>query len=357
MEKIEVSILIATFNSQNILGRVLESIKKQTLPRNRFEILIIDGGSKDDTLEIAKKYKCKIIRNPLIVPLNAKYLGFFKARGRYVMTLDHDEVLQNKKSLENRINIFKRDKRVKILYGSGYITPENSSPINHYLNEYGDPFSFFIYRLTKDYRYFIGTMRKRYEVVYDGDNYIIVKVLLGERPPLMEVMTGGGMVDKAYVLKKFSKYVSVKENFLPFMNLHFLKISPYIAIMKNDPLYHYTTENLKKYLKKLEWRIRNNVYFHNTTDTADFLNREDYEGKGKDVKKYLFIPYGLTLFFPLLDSLWLSITRRNLIYLIHLPLAILTAILIIYHYLKKILGFRPVPTSYDGTTKIVKRYN
>jgi glycosyltransferase involved in cell wall biosynthesis len=358
MIKIEISILIATFNSQRTLAKVLLSINRQTLKKGKYEIIIVDGGSKDNTLKIAKKYKCRVIKNPMTEPMNAKYIGFHSAKGKYLLSLDHDEVLQNKKSLENRLDIFKRDKRVKAIHSSGYITPIGSSSINFYVNEYGDPFSFFIYRLTKDYRFFLKTMKKRYKTAYEDDNYILFSTTVEKnRAPLMELGAGGAMIDIGYVKKNFKKLLPIKELFFPHLHLHLLKINPYIAITKNDPLYHYSAESFGKYLKKLQWRVRNNIYFGNTSGAAGFLKREEFEGKNFEINKFLFIPYSLTLIPALLDSLFLVITRKNLVYLVHLPLSVITSFLIIYHYARKAFGYNPILTSYDGSRKISKTWN
>ena len=126
--------------------------------------------------------------------------------------------------------------------------------------------------------------------------------------------------------------------------------------MKNDPFYHYSAENVSKYLKKLEWRIKNNIYFCDTTGSAGFLKREQYEGKNTTIKKYLFIPYSLSILLPLLDALWLCITRKNVSYLIHLPLSVFTGFLIVYHYIKRFFGLYPILTSYDGSSKILMKW-
>lgn len=352
-----ISIIIATFNSERTLGLSLESIKKQTFPKDKLEIIIVDGGSKDRTLKIARAHKCRIIRNPLIEPLNAKYLGLLKAKGKYIIGLDHDEVFKNKRSLEKRLKVFCDDNRVRALHSSGYITPNGASQINFYVNEFGDPFSFFIYRLTKDFRFFTKSLKKRYKLVYEGDDYFLIETSPSDgRAPLMEVLAGGGMVDRRYILRAFKSLVPNKKLFLPHLHLHLLSINPYVAVMKNDPLYHYSAESLKKYLIKLDWRVRNNVYFGSTAGSAGFLKREEFEGKSADLKKFLFIPYSLSLILPLLDALWLSIRRGNAFYLIHLPLSLITSIMIIYHYVRRVFGFYPALTSYDGSSKILKQW-
>lgn len=357
MRKPLISIIIATFNSGRTLGRTLQSITEQTIPKDQLEILIIDGGSKDDTLTIARDYRSTIIKNVMTEPLSAKYLGFLHARGRYMIGLDHDEVIADPRSLERRLGVFARDKRVKSLHSSGYITPVGSSPINSYVNEFGDPFSFFIYTLTKDYRYFIPSLRKKYAIVYENNDYLLIKTSISEgRSPLMEVMAAGGMVDRTYIAKSLKRQAQNKELFLPHLHIHLLSLNPYIAVMKHDPLYHNSAESLKKYLKKLEWRVRNNIYFSKSSGSAGFLKREQFEAKNMNIKKYLFIPYSVSILLPLFDCLWLSLTRRNIVYFIHLPLSIYTGLLIVYHYTRRALGFHPVLTSYDGSSKILMKW-
>ena len=49
-----ISIIIPTLNSAKFLKECLDSVKKQTY--KNIEVLIIDGGSKDSTVEIIKSY-------------------------------------------------------------------------------------------------------------------------------------------------------------------------------------------------------------------------------------------------------------------------------------------------------------
>ena len=49
----KISIIIATYNAGNVLQRCLDSIRPQKL--DEIELLIIDGNSKDDTMDIINK--------------------------------------------------------------------------------------------------------------------------------------------------------------------------------------------------------------------------------------------------------------------------------------------------------------
>ena len=78
----EISIIIPTLNSEKTLSLTLNSIYKQTLKKEKYEVLIIDGGSQDQTLSIARKFNAKIIDNPYKTPEMAKAIGMKEARGK-----------------------------------------------------------------------------------------------------------------------------------------------------------------------------------------------------------------------------------------------------------------------------------
>ena len=92
------SIIIPTLNEEKYLELLLESIKKQNFSDQ--EIIIADAGSTDKTLEIAKKYKCKIIPGGL--PAKGRNEGAKIAKGDVFFFLDSDTILPDnflKKSL------------------------------------------------------------------------------------------------------------------------------------------------------------------------------------------------------------------------------------------------------------------
>ncbi|MGH8048485.1 MAG: glycosyltransferase [Chthoniobacterales bacterium] len=54
------SIIIRTFNEARYLGEVLEAISRQTVPAQSREVVLVDSGSTDETVAIAKKHGCVI---------------------------------------------------------------------------------------------------------------------------------------------------------------------------------------------------------------------------------------------------------------------------------------------------------
>ena len=84
-----ISVVLAVFNEENNLRDCLQSAKDLA-----DEFVIVDGGSSDKTLEIAKEFGAKIIQtdNPLIFHIN-KQKGLDVATSEWILQLDADERL------------------------------------------------------------------------------------------------------------------------------------------------------------------------------------------------------------------------------------------------------------------------
>ncbi|MDT8397322.1 MAG: glycosyltransferase family 2 protein [Pseudomonadales bacterium] len=348
MSDLAVSIVIATYNSALHLPRVLKALNRQTMPRNEYEVILVDGYSSDETKAIGADFDCKIIDNPRIEPVYAKYLGLLNAKGKYIVYLDHDEVLQNSRSLENRVTIMKNDFRIRSVLTSGYRNPQGFPFINQYINEFGEPFSFFIYRLSKDCRFFINTMRCRYQVAFEDGKQVTFNLGGASNLPIIELCAAGSMIDREYLLEKHPE-IRKRPDLVPHYFYLLFSELPYISIAKDDILDHFSAEFIGKYLKKIEWRIKNNTYFQEQMGSAGFYGRSQFQNRWGQVKKYLFLPYALIPVFSLIDALLLSYSRRHPGYLLHAPLCFWTGLTICYHMLRKISGHKPELRNYDDS--------
>jgi len=98
------SIIIPTRDSETTLGECLRSIRENGY--SNYELIIIDGGSRDRTLEIARAYTDKIIRqNPADGREEARNLGYAETRGDIIVCTDSDNVLE-KGALEKMARYF-----------------------------------------------------------------------------------------------------------------------------------------------------------------------------------------------------------------------------------------------------------
>ena len=99
-----VSIVLTTYNSQIIIEQVLRAIVDQKFPLEKVELIIVDGGSRDKTLELIQAflkenahhfYDVKVIIHDKNYGVSkARNDGMKVSRGRYVLILDHDVVMR-----------------------------------------------------------------------------------------------------------------------------------------------------------------------------------------------------------------------------------------------------------------------
>ena len=88
-----VSVIIPCLNDAGSLGFVLEALARQTYPRDRIEILVIDNGSGDGSPAIAKQHGVRLLHEPLRSAYRSRNRGIEASRrGKYLLFLDADTV-------------------------------------------------------------------------------------------------------------------------------------------------------------------------------------------------------------------------------------------------------------------------
>jgi len=58
-----VSVIIPTYNNERTIGLVIEALKNQKISKDMMEVIIIDDGSKDSTIEICESHGINVIKN------------------------------------------------------------------------------------------------------------------------------------------------------------------------------------------------------------------------------------------------------------------------------------------------------
>lgn len=332
------SIIIPTLNSQKTLGLTLKSIKKQHFNHNLIEILVCDGGSKDHTKKIARRYGAQIIKNTKIQPECAKYVGLLNAKGKYAMFIDSDEILCSNMAIENRIEVLEKNQNIKIVLTGGYKKPDNLSIINDYVNTFSDPFSFFMYGISSDARYYLYNLCKKYKNHLDHEKFIEFIFDKNSPIPLVDVCAGN-IIDLIFLKKYFSSLLKDVSLIPKIFNLIVCKTNRF-AVLKDDYILHYSSNSFGEYIKKINWRVIVNIHYKNSAGVG-FSNRDSYQPISFRMKKYLFIPYALSLILPFSTSVYYSLSRKSMVNMIHFPMVIYTAFFIIYQYIIKIVSLKP----------------
>lgn len=88
----DLTIIIPSYNQAEFLPEAIESALNQTVPS---EIIVVDDGSTDNSLEVAKSYGPQIV---VVSQVNkglasARNTGFMWSNGGYILPLDADDVL------------------------------------------------------------------------------------------------------------------------------------------------------------------------------------------------------------------------------------------------------------------------
>lgn len=129
-----VSVITPIYNGEKTIEKTIKSVLEQTY--NKFEMIIVDDLSSDNTVNIIKKYQKKDKRIKLFI-LNkkggasgARNFALKKATGKYIAFLDGDD-LWKKNKLEKQVN-FMEDNDIYFSYTDySYIDSEGNN-----LNQY-----------------------------------------------------------------------------------------------------------------------------------------------------------------------------------------------------------------------------
>lgn len=121
------SVVLAVYNEEDNLNNCLDSVKDIV-----DEIVIVDGGSTDKTIQIAKKYHAKIIKtnNPPVFHIN-KNKAIDAAKGDWVLQLDADEIV-SKDLAEEIKNVISKTSGI-----NGYWIPRKNFFLGRFLRKGG----------------------------------------------------------------------------------------------------------------------------------------------------------------------------------------------------------------------------
>ena len=160
------SIIIATFNSGKILRRALDSVLNQSY--QNWECVIVDGASKDNTLEIVKEYEERDSRfRHISEPDHGIYEAFNKgwklAKGEWVHYLGSDDKLTE----DGFSQLFKQDLNAEAIGGGVYLVREGERPKPQYTHGFGGCHQGFI--MKKSLIEKLGGFNERYKILADAD--------------------------------------------------------------------------------------------------------------------------------------------------------------------------------------------
>jgi dolichyl N-acetyl-alpha-D-glucosaminyl phosphate 3-beta-D-2,3-diacetamido-2,3-dideoxy-beta-D-glucuronosyltransferase len=131
-----ISVIIPTRNEEKYIVACLDSLVLQTYPKDKFEVLLIDGLSNDKTIDLAKNYlehlNLRILCNLQEKHVVAFNYGIKEAKGKYFIILGGHSFVENdfiEKNVKTFFKIAKKENKLAAVGGSLEAISENSCSV------------------------------------------------------------------------------------------------------------------------------------------------------------------------------------------------------------------------------------
>lgn len=146
---VKLSVIVPIYNSELYLADCLESLVHQNFKDGEYEVICVNDGSQDSSLEIIRDYerkypfvRCYSKKNEGIAA--TRNLGLKMARGRYITFVDSDDYIVAE-SLEKLVNEMERRDVTLLTFGYQCI-----GETEHYCNEKISKVEFVLSKVTSD---------------------------------------------------------------------------------------------------------------------------------------------------------------------------------------------------------------
>ena len=333
---IKLSFVIPTLNAQKVLKTCLNSIRKQNFPISQYEILVIDGGSTDKTVSIAKKYSAKILKNPLKTAEAAKAIGIRQARGKYTCLLDSDNILPKHSWLQKMLYPFSQSQQIIGTEPIKFTYRKKSGLIERYSALIGanDPYAFItgVY----DRQNFLNNKWTGLKIdQIDKHQYLLIKL-----KPNQDIPTIGanGTIFKTNFLKK-----NLQSNYLFDIDIISQVLNQtqkplLFAKVKTGIIHTYCESSVKKFIKKQRRRL---------VDFYTYQKFRQYPWTKKNLLPQIkFSLYSILIIPSLFDSLRGFFKKPDPVWFLHPFLCLITLLIYTFTTLQFKLGFlKPIDRS------------
>ena len=176
----ELSFVIPAFNEERNLPRLISSIREYIRNEFEYEIIVIDNGSTDGTVAMAKEIADKILVDPVLNIGGLRNLGASVSEGKVLVFLDAD-VRLTPKWIQTFKSIYEKVISTRGMFGSWVKIPENPSWIE---------------------KYWFGPLEKREFSHVNSAHMIITKELFDELGGFDEYLETGEDYDFSVRVKK-----------------------------------------------------------------------------------------------------------------------------------------------------------
>ena len=311
-----ITFAVVTLNEEKRIRKCLSAIYLQDYPKNKMEVIIMDGCSTDKTLVIAKEFKATVYFNKEKLAEPGLALAYKKARGDYTVFMAADNIIFDNSWTRKMVQPFLDDPVNIVASYCRVVHPPSDNIWNKYMNEDAEPFSAFVFEDTSHPEKF----RKAYSVTKETDDYVVYNFTLGNFPLIA--------LAQCFVLKTGLKRrrESKFDDIQPLIEV--IKNKEEMAYVKNTGIYHLSVKDFSNLCQKLKRRVYNSI------STGSYAARDEYVSFKRKVRRYLFLLYSLSVLFPFIDGVKMSLKKREPYALIHPIVSLIIAYYIFLNFMK-----------------------
>ena len=323
---IKVSFVIPTLNAQKVLEDCLKSISRQNFSSSDYEILIIDGGSTDKTIEIAHKYNSIILNNPLKTAEAGKAVGIRHATGKYTCLIDSDNILPNNNWLSQMLIPLEEDEKIIGSEPIEFTYRPKSGLIERYSALIGanDPYAFVTG--VSDRKNFIDNKWTHLKIdQIDKDKYILIK--LEPNNPIPTIGANGTIFRTEFLKNNLkSDYLFDIDIISQVINENQKTIL--FAKVKVGIIHTFCEASISKFIRKQRRRL---------VDYYSYRHLRQYNwSTTASLSQIKFIFYTILIFPSLFDSFRGFFRKPDFVWFLHPILCLIT----LYIYLSVTLSYK-----------------
>ncbi len=268
-----VSIIVPTLNSARVLARCLEAIRDQDFD-GPTELIIPDGGSSDDTREIATRFGADaILDNPGRTGEAAKAVGLRRAQGEFVAFIDSDNYLIGRDWLRRMIAPFREEKELILTEPLYFHWNRADPPIIRYCALMGinDPLCFYCGNFDRQ-NHATGRWTGLPVRTTDRGDWIAIDLLPGQRIP---TLGANGTVYRRSVLQELPPSDYFFDVDIP---RQLAAARPRLAAKVKCDILHWYCPKFSDFVRKQRRRIRDYYEFSHRRVGNDFAGSYSKRG-------------------------------------------------------------------------------
>jgi len=305
------SIILPTYNAETDLKRFFQSFNRQQYPAFSIELLVIDGGSTDRTVTVAKENHARVIYNPEKLTEPGVALGFKHAKAPLVMVLAADNLFKESNALIRMIQVFD-DKRITAAFPK-HDTGPGDNLYSRYFNTFTDPYTHFVYGLAANTR----TFRKIYKIIKHTDVYDVYDYHSNPVRPIIALAQG-------FTIRKscMPPRNEISDDVLTIYKL--IEEGKLLAYVFGVTLWHYTIRDTKQFIVKQRRAVENAL----VRADSGITKRVDFMTPGQRIRMFLYVPYSLVIVPALVQSIIGFIRTGEIMWLTHWYFCFVSAVCI-----------------------------